>query len=143
MVTVETSLGPIKVGRITWAGYIRLKRTLSKALEGPLAKMFGDVVSSGDLALGALSGVVESLGAGLAQLDQLVTDEWPELLKGAVENCPDISSLPAVEALALRSALFEVNDLGELLDAEKNWWGGVVAKVAAKMPTTSPTTSQK
>lgn len=137
MVKVETSVGTIEVGRLTWGGYVRLKNTLRAALQGPVASVLRDIVQYVDNALGEKFTLdqLPAMADALIEVDRLVSEAAPELISACVRGeMPQLEVLEAADVLKLRNAVLEANPLDELLVAEKNWYGGVLATIQQSLP---------
>jgi NAD(P)-dependent dehydrogenase (short-subunit alcohol dehydrogenase family) len=140
---VEITGGSLSVGKLTWGGYVKLKNTIRRALQGPVAEVLRAVVATGDLSTNSLSAVLGNMADNVGEIDALVTDAVPELIRATVKDCPDLEQMSAVDVLRLREAVLQANPLNELLDAEKNWYSGVIGNLAAMMPSapSNPATS--
>lgn len=95
--------------------------------------------------LAAVDQLKSSLGKILSEILE-TSDEFTELLltNACGMDVNSVSSLPVADIVTLRNAALDVNDLAELLELEKNWWGRVMAVGKACLGTpasTSPGTS--
>jgi hypothetical protein len=134
VVQVQVNESVLVVGKLTWGGYVKLKNTIRRALQGPVAEVLRAVVKTGDLSTKGLSDVLGNMADSVGEIDALVTEAVPELIQATVRDCPDLDKMAAVDVLRLRDAVLQVNPLSELLDAEKNWYSGVIQNLAAQMP---------
>lgn len=102
-----------------WPGYVSLKNRVVGLLSsqiGPLAAEFLDGVSGWNS-----DKTIQFLPRLASLLNAAVNEATPELIKAClVEPLPDLDELPAIDWMTLRDACAEVNDLGGLIEREKN-----------------------
>ena len=133
---VDTSAGPIRVQRISWAGWKTVKSQVLRFLESRLRELIRDASLPGAEAATQLGwAILPALGRSVAE----ETDQWVgEFLVACGVPAETLGNLDAVDVVRLRDAACEVSDFETLVEAEKNLLAQLVAKTARAVGMPAP-----
>jgi hypothetical protein len=111
----------ITIGRMKWQGYVRLKNRVVELLSDQVgAILAGFLTQSGDGTAWTSDATLQALPRLLQMVNQAVNDATPELIDACVPEPLDKTALELRDWFDLRDACAEVNDLGDLIEREKN-----------------------
>lgn len=138
-----TSGETVEVGLITWGAWCRVKERLVEILSGRVVEFARDAGAAGDFkALGEvlMAASIEKLPGLLGDLSTAIDELTDDFVRGCAANVPD--NLPAVDWVRVRDAALRSNDIGALVDSEKNFLaevaGGTMRRLNAASDSDTP-----
>lgn len=138
----------VKLGRLRWGGYKKLKGQLIATMTGPVGEAIRRLTDTAEPQTGAidltkaksrwaeyvLAALPDVLPTLAAELNRAIDESVPDLIYSSVVGSPpNLDDLSVGDVLALRDAVFAATDFNELLGSEKNFWLGMARKTFPKL----------